>query len=65
MDSGRRDAVRSLSDNMLHVLYRFLLSFAADNVRRDLEAEHFLWEFRKRRGGIDLTGVNVCRDGEE
>lgn len=65
MDSGRRDAVRSLSDNMLHVLYRFLLSFAADNVRRDLEAEHFLWELRKKRGGIDLTGVNVCRDGEE
>lgn len=65
MDAGRNDAVRSLSDNMLHVLYRFLLSFAADNVRRDLEAEHFLWEFRKRRGGIDLTGVNVCRDGEE
>ncbi len=59
MDAGRKDAARSLSDNMLHVLYRFLLSFAADNVRRDLEAEHFLRSLRERRDGIDLFGVNV------
>ena len=60
MESGKKETVRSLSENMEHVIYRFLLSFASDATKVELRQSHFVRGLRHMTGKLNLSGVNIA-----